>query len=267
MLISSPANERLKHARRVRDGLEREEIFVEGERLVGECIASEIELIAGFHIPTPRNLTRSLIAQLRRRNCPLFETTPEALATVGDTVTPSGIIILARRPQHTLGDDATLLAGLEEVQDPGNLGTIVRTAEASGVSAMITTRGTVDTYSPKALRSAMGSAFRLPVIGGLRIDQVVDICHSRGLKILATTSQGGIEYTDYDWCTPSVVFFGNEARGISDELTAASDHKIQISVASTVESLNVGAAAAVVLFEAKRQRDQQSRKRSKPKHN
>src|SRR5262249_59260476 len=76
MLISSPANERLKHARRVRDGLEQNQIFVEGERLAGECLASETELIAGFHVPTPRKLTRSLIIQLRRRNCPLFEVTP-----------------------------------------------------------------------------------------------------------------------------------------------------------------------------------------------
>jgi len=254
MLISSPANERLKHARRVRDGLEQDEIFVEGERLAAECIASEIELIQGLHIPTPRKLTRSLITQLRRRNCPLFEVTHEALATISDTVTPPGIILLARRPNPVLSGQPTLLVGLDEVQDPGNLGTILRTTEAAGANAILTTRGSVDAYSAKALRSAMGSTFRLPVVGGLAVPQVIEMSRSLGLTLLASVSHGGIEYTDYDWRAPSLVFFGNEGRGISAELASASDHKIQISLASTVESLNVGAAAAVVLFEAKRQR-------------
>src|SRR5438105_3558109 len=144
MLITSPVNPQLKHARQVRDGHEPDAIFVEGERLCEECLQSGLKLLAGFHAPSPSPRAQAIIAELRLRACPLYEVADAALATVSDTVNSQGIILLAARPVFTLDQvlarrtgSAPLIVGLDAVQDPGNLGTIVRTAEAAGASGVI----------------------------------------------------------------------------------------------------------------------------------
>src|SRR5262245_4156119 len=99
MLITSPANERLKHARRVREGREPELIFVEGERLAEECLQADLPLVAGFHTPEPSERTEAILAQLQERACPFFPVTDAVLATISDTVHTQGIILLTQRPQ------------------------------------------------------------------------------------------------------------------------------------------------------------------------
>jgi TrmH family RNA methyltransferase len=261
MIITSPANERLKHARRVRDGRERGLIFVEGERLVEECLQSGLKLIACFHLPEPSPRAQSVIAELARRDCPLYPTVEAALATVGDTVNTQGLIALAERPASNLDQILAAREGMEPlvvcldaVQDPGNFGTIVRTAEAAGASGVMALKGSVDAFAPKTLRSSMGSAFRLPIVTDVEGEEWLDEARAAGLKIVATATDGAVVYSDYDWRRPAVVIFGNEARGVSADLSERCDARLRIGLRAPVESLNVAAAAAVILFEAARQR-------------
>ncbi len=258
MLITSPANERLKHARRVRDGREDDLIFVEGERLVEECLQSGLALAACFHSPEVSPRAQAILSELAERGCPLLPTADVVLATVSDTVNSQGIILLAERPTAEVEDillSGNLIVCLDEVQDPGNFGTILRTAEAAGVTGVVAMKGSADAYSPKVLRSAMGSAFRLPIAMGVSVEGLMEHLHKAGLQIVAATSDGETIYHEVNWMNPTMVVLGNEANGICDELLEMSDERIRIPLRPPVESLNVAAAAAVILFEAARHKD------------
>jgi len=265
MLITSPVNAQLKRARRVRDGREPEVIFIEGERLCEECLRAELPLVAAFYgsAPTPR--TQAIIEEVERRRCSLYESPAAVLETVSDTVHSQGIIILAERPRWDWGKllasitsqaaGAALLVGLDAVQDPGNVGTIIRTAEGAGAQGLIALSGTVDIFAPKTLRGAMGSAFRLPVVAA-ETEELIAACRAAQIKLVATAGDGQTIYSDYDWRQPTLVILGNEANGISAGLMAQCDVRLRIPLRPPVNSLNVAAAGSVLLFEAARQRSQ-----------
>lgn len=264
MTITSPSNERLKHARRVRDGREPELIFVEGERLIEELLQSDLKLATCFHLPDPNRRSQMIIAEMARRNITLYPTTEAALATVSDTVNTQGLIAIAEKPVFDFNQTllalsardgaAPLIVCLDSVQDPGNFGTIVRTSEAAGASGVVALKASVDAFAPKTLRSSMGSAFRLPVVTEIGIEELLAGARAANLKIVATAGGGETVYSDYDWLRPTMVIFGNEARGVGAELLERCDERLRIPLRAPVESLNVAAAAAAVLFEAARQR-------------
>jgi TrmH family RNA methyltransferase len=147
-----------------------------------------------------------------------------------------------------------LILGLDRIQDPGNLGTLVRTAEAAGVSGLFAFAGSADAFSPKTLRSSMGSAFRLPILPDVSGLGTLDTCRSRGLKTVVATGETELSHYDYDWRQPTLLILGNEGRGVSAEIMSACDHRVRIPLHEPVESLNVAAAGAAILFEAVRQR-------------
>jgi TrmH family RNA methyltransferase len=261
MLITSPANERLKQARRVRDGRESDLIFVEGERLVEECLQSKLKLVACFHSPQISLRAQTIISDITAKNIPIYPTADGVLETISDTVNSQGLIVLAERPGSTLdqimsqgNDESPLIVCLDAVQDPGNFGTIVRTAEAAGVKGVVALKGSVEPYAPKTLRSAMGSAFRLPVVSDIGFDEILPRSQAAGIKVVATASNAETIYNNYDWRQPTLVIFGNEARGAGSELLERCDERLRIPLHAPVESINVAAAAAAVLFEAARQR-------------
>jgi RNA methyltransferase, TrmH family len=261
MIITSPANERLKRARRVRDGHEPDLIFVEGERLVEECLESKLKLIACFHSPDPGQRAKNIISALERIGCPIYPTAHAVLETVSDTVNPQGLIVLAERRNFTLEQtiperhaQSALIVCLDAVQDPGNFGTIVRTAEAAGATGVVALKGSVAAFAPKTLRSAMGSGFRLPVVSEVEADDLLAKAQSAGICVVATSADSEMLYTEYDFQRPLIIVFGNEARGVSPELLERCDTRLRIPLSAPVESLNVAAAAAAVLFEVARQR-------------
>lgn len=256
-MITSPANERLKHARRVREGREPDLIFVEGERLVEECLQSRLNLAACFHSPELSPRSEKILGMIANRECPTFPVADAVMANLSDMVTPQGIVVLVERPRASLDDALTanaLIVGLDAVQDPGNFGAIVRTAEAAGASAVVALKGSVEAFAPKTLRSAMGSAFRLPILTDVEAEDLLPLFRARGVRVVAAAADGETVYTDYDWREPVMVVFGNEARGVNPELLERCKARLRIPTRAPVESLNVAAAVAVILFEASRQR-------------
>ena len=255
MLITSSSNERIKHARRVREGRERDLIFVEGERLVGECVSSGLPLQACFTAATPSAPQHTL---LERISCPVFQLSESVLESLSDTTSTQGIIVIAERPWPALdqlfASPAPLILGLDRIQDPGNLGTLVRTAESAGVSGLFSFAGSADAFSPKTLRSSMGSAFRLPILPDVSGLGTIETCRSRGLKTVVATGEADLLHYDYDWRQPTLLILGNEGRGASTEILQACDARVRIPLHAPVESLNVAAAGAAILFEAVRQR-------------
>lgn len=255
MIITSSSNDRIKHARRVREGRERDLIFIEGERLTAECTSSTLELHACFYASDATDSMRELVARMK---CEAFEVSEPVLESLSDTQNPQGIIVIARRPEPMLdqvfASESPLVVGLDRVQDPGNFGTLVRTAEAAGASGLLSFAGSVDAYAPKTLRSSMGSAFRLPIVTDVSGLGAIAACRAKGIRSVIATGEATMEHYDCDWRQPTLLILGNEARGASAELMKSCDARVRIPLHEPVESLNVAAAGAAILFEAVRQR-------------
>ena len=175
---------------------------------------------------------------------------------VADTVTPQPVAAVVGYIDVPLDclRDATLVVVCVDVRDPGNAGTVLRSAEAAGADGVICCEGSVDVYNPKTVRASAGSLFHVPVIVGGSPAAAADAVGSFGLTRLATVAHGGPDYASVDLTGRVALLLGNEAHGLPAEVAAAADGKVSIPMAGRTESLNVGMAAAVLCFEAARQR-------------
>jgi TrmH family RNA methyltransferase len=254
LVTTSLANERVRYARslhRERVRTREQRFIIEGTRLVEEALGAGVRPVLAFY--TDRLATtergRALLAALTRAGGPLIEVTAEVMAALSRTVTPQGVLAVVPVPQwpwpaHGL---AVVLDGL---RDPGNAGTILRTAWAAGAAGVLATRGTVDLYAPKVVRSAMGAHFHLPLRTGLDAAGLPPLLTGRPVFL---AGQQGRPYWQVDWRGDPVLIIGGEARG-SELAAPLADERVAVPMAQGVESLNVAVAAGVLLFEAARQR-------------
>ncbi len=183
--------------------------------------------------------------------------TDAVLSAMADTVTPQGIIAVAR--QHPSDIDEVfraaprLIAICEQIRDPGNLGTIIRAADAAGADAVILTGRTVDPYNPKVVRSTTGSLFHLPVVVGAELDDVITRCREVGLRVIAADVKGEDLLSARGTgilAEPTAWLFGNEARGLDDDALASADTALRLPIFGRAESLNLATAASVCLYES-----------------
>ena len=187
------------------------------------------------------------------------ETSDLVFAAMSDTKTPQGILALVRKREYTLDELLSdqrppFLMVLENLQDPGNLGTIVRTGEAAGVTGILMSRETVDIYNPKVIRSTMGSVFRVPFLYADDLFEALRELQKKGVRFYAAHLEGASVYDEEDYQAPCGFLIGNEGSGLSREITAFADARIRIPMEGEVESLNAAVAASVLLFETARQR-------------
>jgi TrmH family RNA methyltransferase len=182
----------------------------------------------------------------------------QVLAAISPVRQPSGVVAIAHRLSVSMADvfkgAPQLVVLLADIQDPGNVGAIVRAAEACGATGVVTGEGTADPFAWKALRGSMGSTFRVPVADRQPLAAVVDRARTSGLKIVATVPRGGTPLPDAYLRAPCAILLGGEGAGLTAQLAAAADERITIPMKPPVESLNVAIAAAVILYEAARQR-------------
>ncbi len=178
--------------------------------------------------------------------------------------TPAGVVALAERPARVTSDlmrrGTPLLVAAVDIQDPGNLGAIIRAAEAGGATGVIATTGGADPFGWKALRGAMGSAFRLPIVAMSATDAIAQ-AREAGLQVVAAVGRGQTPMHDVDFTTPTIILLGSEGHGLAPALVDAADVRVSIPMTPPVESLNVAVAAALLVYETRRQRDSQSRGR------
>lgn len=178
---------------------------------------------------------------------------------ISDTKTPQGIMALVRQSHYTMEDmmklhDHPLFLVLESIQDPGNLGTMLRMAEGAGASGIIMNTSTVDIYNPKVVRSTMGSVFRVPFIYVDDLTAAAKQLKKDGVHLYAAHLKGEHYYFQENYTLSSAILIGNEAAGLSDTLAAMADTYIKIPMDGKVESLNAAMAATILMYEAKRQR-------------
>lgn len=182
----------------------------------------------------------------------------EVFAKMADTQTPQGILTVLEQPVYDLTQlleqPDPLFLMLENLQDPGNLGTMIRTSEAAGVAGVIMSKGTVDLFNPKVVRATMGAIFRVPFLYVESLPEMIRQMKQKNISVYGTILEESRVYDDPDYTKPSGIVVGNEANGISKEVRESLSGRIHIPMEGSVESLNAAVAAAIVLYEASRQR-------------
>lgn len=253
-IITSTSNTKIKNiikCMRTSKERKKQDVFiVEGIRMFREI---------------PENLHMETFAteKFYRQHRELFEgkryeiVSEHVMDVIADTKTPQGVISIVKRLHYTLEDvcreNKPLIMALENIQDPGNLGTIVRTSEGAGVTGILLSRDTVDIYNMKVVRSTMGSIFRMPFVYVENLIQVLEQLNAEGYQTYSAHLQGRNFY-DYDYTKPTIFCIGNEGNGLSDRLCEVTKSKIRIPMHGRVESLNAATSATVLMYEAMRQR-------------
>ncbi len=229
-------------------------VGIEGEHLVAEAIRSGIEIISIFF----RTGSNSLLDHFDLSpDTEIIELPADIFASAVTTESPQGIAALVETRTCSLEDvllgDSPLLVVAAALQDPGNLGTLIRSAEAFGATGVITLPGTVSPWNPKALRASSGSAFRLPIVSANE-EAVLTRLRAAAIKVLAAVADDGHVAPETDLTGPIAILIGNEGSGLSSSTIDQADIRIKIPCPGPVESLNAAVAASILLYEASRQR-------------
>jgi TrmH family RNA methyltransferase len=234
-------------------------VLLDGPHLVEEALAAGIPILAAA--VSPRMMDHPLAARLAGlavTGAEVYQATAEVMEAASPARSPAGVVAIARfsasGPERVFATGADLVAAAVGVQDPGNVGAIIRVADAAGASGFVATTGCADPLGWKALRGAAGSAFRVPIACGLSAAETCAAARSAGLKIVATCPADGTDHDALDLSLPSLILLGGEGPGLPADLIAAADLRLRIPMRAPVESLNVSVAAGIVLFEARRQR-------------
>jgi TrmH family RNA methyltransferase len=258
-VITSTKNRQVAAAARLKKrGLrERSGAFlVEGAQATAEALAAgAVETL--FHVPGASGRVPTVVAEASGAGVPVVAVGEAVMAHLTSAVTPQGIVAVARFVDvglDALPGDPGMIPVLCSVRDPGNAGTILRSADASGASAVVFSAASVDVYNSKTVRASAGSLFHLPVVRDVAVEEAVAALRARGAQVLAAVPDGESAMYDVDLTGPTAVLFGNEAWGLEPEVRRLADRTVRVPIAGRSESLNLAAAAALILFEAARPR-------------
>ncbi len=232
--------------------------LVEGPQAVREALLTRPELIVDVFITQgAMDRHRDLVSLAAENDFQLTLATEKVLEEMADTVTPQGVVAVCGFNDVTLSDvlakKPALIALLHQVQDPGNVGNIIRTADAAGADAVVVTAESVDVFNPKAVRASTGSIFHVPVVVGVNVGETIAALRAAGVTVLATdaTGQSLSEVRDSGALAQPVAWLlGNEAHGLSDEDEALADAVVSVPIFGQAESLSLQTAAAVCLYES-----------------
>lgn len=261
-VISSKDNARLKAARQVRDGRDRSMVFVEGLRLADEALRSKLAVRECFVTEkfgeSPQG--SEVLEIIQDRGISISTCSEAAFRSVADTTNPQGIVLLADRPADVELEllfsftKPLLLVYCFEINNPSNLGALLRTIEAAGASGVILSPNSTDPFTPKALRASMGAAFRLPIATGVEIAAVKALSDENRVNTLAAAAEAREYHFNADLKESVLIVLGGEANGLPAQVIETCDLQIRIPMQSGVESLNLTVSGAIILYEAVRQR-------------
>lgn len=260
--ITSRDNKRLKIAGKIRNGQTENAIFIEGRRLAVEALQSNLKLseiyVSESFVASEQN--KRFIERSNSSGIETFLLSDKIFNSVADTKNSQGIIIIGEKPDSGKSEiesrlDKSISAKsltvlLHEINNPSNLGAIMRTAEAVGVTGIITTKKSANVYSAKALRSSMGACFRLPVWENADFETVISWAKTQNLATICADINSTIKFTKVDWNRNCLLIFGSEAHGLSPNEMNYIDENIHIPMQNNVESLNLAVACGIILFEA-----------------
>lgn len=263
--ISSPANKLIKQAISLKQKKYRDSLgmfIAEGVRLLEECVDAgwPVETCIYTEVAATRDRTRNLIDRLEKLHCQMVVVPESIYNKISDTEKPQGILVILKKRQATLeglisaAGKLPLIIVMDGIQDPGNVGTIIRTADAAGCTGVALLKGAADIYAGKTVRATMGSLFHLPVAEGVALQELITGLRRAGISILATSLQKSDVYYETNLKGSVAIVLGNEGQGVSNELLEAADACVHIPLVGKAESLNVAVASGILLYEAVRQR-------------
>ena len=258
-MITNPSSARIKKVcalvAKAKERKIEEKFVVEGRKMFEEAPTSmivEVFLTEGFL----KKASQEILEKLKKTGYEIVS--EQVFLKLSDTKTPQGILTILRFFKHKIDEiidiENPLFVILEGIQDPGNLGTIIRTCEGAGVNAIFMTKDTVDIYNPKVIRSTMGSIYRMPLFYIEEIEKLIRELQKKEVKIYATHLSDSVDFNSPDYRKGTAFLIGNEGNGLKDETAKLSDLYIKIPMHGAVESLNASIATALVIYEACMQR-------------
>lgn len=258
-LITSKDNEIVKHIKKLADKKYRDQnncYIVEGIKLVEEAIQEEaqIEKIVICEESTKTSeISKNLKYKIAKYDC--IYVTEKIFKTLTQVMSPQGImaVIKKNKERAQVKYDEDIIVALDDIQDPGNLGTILRTIDSVGLKQLIVSKGTADVYNPKVVRSSMGAIFRVEVIEVENLKETIEMIRRNAYNLLVTSLQTENSVYDIEY-NKKVIVIGNEANGVSKEIQDMADNKIKIPMLGKTESLNASVATGVILYEYVRQK-------------
>lgn len=257
-MLTSLQNSLVKQIRKLHSTKERhkQQLFLlEGTHLLEEACAVNYPLVTVCCTPEWQ-ASHTALWELACSRCDRAEVvSPEVLSAIATTVQPDGVVATAQRHEQQHLPYTGIVLALETIQDPGNLGTMIRTAAAAGASGLWLSQDSVDLDNPKVLRASAGQWFRLATAVSEDLTVTVQNCQQAGMQVIATLPTAKLTYWEVDWRKPSLILLGNEGAGLSANVAAMADTQVKIPLSPGVESLNVAIAAALMLYEAQRQRE------------
>jgi TrmH family RNA methyltransferase len=255
-MITSSSNPKVKWVRNLqanrRERWRKKQFVMEGVRLAQEVIDAGIKTELVFHTDQLNARGRGQVNQLARLGAEVHLVSDSVMATCSDTENPPGLLLVVPFQELPVPANMTLSLVVDRIADPGNLGTMIRTAWAAGAEALFLTKGCVDPYNPKVVRAAAGAHLRLPILQDTP-EKILE--RLSGMEIWLAEKGEGSAYSEVDWQGPSAVIIGSEAHGVRDELRSRVDKRVHIPLHEEVESLNAAIAAGIILFEIVRQRE------------
>ncbi len=260
--ISSKDNVTIKSIHSLADPKHRKKeqaFLIEGVKMVEEALRDNIGVKMVVAAPSlVQRHGKGILKQAERKGVEVLWISERLMDTLSENKTPQSVMAVVPMKQFSeealIDDRAGMIIVAHRLQDPGNLGTIMRTAEAAGASGIAITPNTVDPYNSKAVRASMGSILRLPVVPVGDIRTFIKKGRDKGFQTVATVLSGETIHFNMDLTKPTIVILGQEAAGLPGDLLDDIDFRVRIPVAATIDSLNVATAAAVILYEAMRQR-------------
>jgi TrmH family RNA methyltransferase len=249
--ITSLRNPAVQAARKLSRRAGDQQFLLEGARGIRAALDAGVRLETLLATPDAAARHGVLVDEAARSGARVLTVGERALAGIAETVTPQGLVAIAGsvvRRLDAFPDAPTLVCVLDQVRDPGNAGTVLRTADAVGADAVATTAGSTHLEHPKAVRAAAGSLFHLPVFSGVPWPELRDACRARGLLLVGADPHATTDSDDAPLDRPCALVLGNEAHGLSGEVLADLDVTVRVPVTGRAESLNLAAAAAILLY-------------------
>lgn len=260
-MITSTSNAQVKHVinllNKAKYRRENQAFVVEGTKMVLEAPDYMVEKI--YVAESFMGSNKKQITDIQWDSPKIEVVSDNVFKQMSDTKTPQGILAVVKMKDSSLseimGKENAFVMVCEDIQDPGNLGTILRTGEGAGISGVIMSRNTVDIYNPKTIRSTMGSLYRVPFVYVDNLCEIISQMKSLEIKVYATHLNGNNSYAKGDYSGKCAFLIGNEGNGLKDETTNMADTLIKIPMEGNVESLNAAISSAIIMYEVNRQRN------------
>ena len=258
-IITSKDNKIIKHIKKLADKKYRDQnncYIVEGIKLVEEAIQEDAEIekiVICEECTNTSEISKSLMYEIAKYNC--IYVTEKIFKTISQVMNPQGIMAIIKKSKErpTIKYDEDIIVALDDIQDPGNLGTILRTVDSIGLKQLIVSKGTADVYNPKVVRSSMGAIFRVEVIEVENLKETIEAMKRNNFELVVTSLQTESSIYDVEY-KKKIIVIGNEANGVSKEIQDMADKKIKIPMLGKTESLNASVATAIILYEYIRQK-------------